>query len=310
MDNFIKTKLNKFHLYRYLAQMKHKHDVLKDPKKEANRVYKSIFKKEINFDNPKNLIEKTFWLQFNTDTSLWTKYADKYCVRDYIRECGYEEHLPTLYGKWDYSNQIDFENLPNSFVLKTNNGCETIIIVKDKTKINYRKIRRTLNRWLHIPFGYNGAQLHYTKIKPCVIAEEYLTDYNKLGTSLIDYKIWCLNGQPLCIGVYFDRFSKTGVKVSLFDLDWNNISEKYLTRNSNRYSGIDFPKPKSFVKMLEIAKVLSGDFPQVRVDFYDIGGKPYFSEMTFTAGFGSYTEEFYNYLGSKIDLNIVEINNQ
>lgn len=92
MKNNIKTKLNKFYLYRYLAYKKHKLDILKNPKKEANRAYYPFFNKKINWDNPKNLIEKIFWLQFNTDTSLWTKYADKYQVRDYIKECGYEDN--------------------------------------------------------------------------------------------------------------------------------------------------------------------------------------------------------------------------
>ncbi|MDA3779628.1 MAG: ATP-grasp fold amidoligase family protein [Bacteroidales bacterium] len=130
MKKYIKKFLNKFYIYRYLAYKKHKSDVLKDPKKEADRIYSIYFKKKINWDNPKNLIEKIYWLQLNTDTSLWTKYADKYKVRNYVKKCGYEENLPKLYGKWDKPKDINFDELPNSFVLKTNNGCGSVLIVK------------------------------------------------------------------------------------------------------------------------------------------------------------------------------------
>jgi hypothetical protein len=299
----LKLKLNQIYLYRHLAFKKHKYDVLKNPKKEANRIYKPFFKKEINFENPKNLIEKIFWLQFNTDTRLWTKYADKYLVRNYIKECGYEEYLPKLYGKWENPKDINFDKLPNSFVLKANNGCGTVMIVKDKVKLNYKKTRKTLKQWLSIPYGYSGAQLHYLKIKPIIIAEELLEKTDNFSKSLVDYKILCLNGKAEFIWVAYNR-SQNGVDMTLYDLEWNKMPEKLISSKFFRYNSKDINRPKSLSKMIEIAEKLSKGLPQVRVDLYDVNDKPYIGEMTFTTGFGFFTEEYYNYLGNKVDLNI------
>ncbi len=280
---------------------KHKYDVEKDYKKEVERIYFLFFKKKIDWENSRNLIEKIYWLQFNSDTSIWTKCADKYIVRDFIKENGFEQYLPKLYGKWVNALDINFDKLPNSFVLKTNNGCGTILIVEDKSTLNKKSTIKQLNRWLSIPYGYSAAQLHYTRIKPCLIAEELLENKDSFSSSLIDYKVWCFHGNPEVILVIFNR-SINGFDLSLYDLNWNNKSEFLLSSEHYRYSDKEIPKPESLDKMIEIAKVLSKDIPQVRIDFYDINGKPYIGEMTFTTGFGYFTKEYYDYLGSKIDL--------
>ncbi len=309
MKSLIKSILNKFFFYRYLAFKKHKWDVEKNPKGEANRVYYPFFKKKINWENPKNLIEKIYWLQFNSDTSLWTKYADKYLVRDYIKECGYEENLPQLYGKWDNADDIDFGELPNSFVLKTNNGCGTVLVVKHKSKLNIKSTIKKLNQWLSIPFGYAGAQLHYTKIKPCIIAEELiennLEDIPISPNSLIDYKVYCINGEPEAVWVAYDR-TYTGVYNTIYDKDWVKHPEHLVSSDYYTYHERDIPKPKSLNKMIEIAEKLSQPFHQVRVDFYIINNKPIIGELTFTTGTGFFTCDFYDYLGSKIDLSKVK----
>lgn len=276
-----------------------------NPKISANINFRHVFKRNINWNNPKNLIEKINWLQLNSDTSLWTKCADKYLVRDYVKECGFEDALPKLYGKWDNAKDIDFEKLPNSFVLKTNNGCGTNFIVKDKSEINIKSTIKKLNQWLSIPYGYSAAQVHYTRIKPCIIAEEFLDHNSSFSSSLVDFKIWCFNGVPECILVVFDR-KGSDYLLSLYDLEWNNITKGNFDPNYTHCSYLDIPEPKSLGKMIEIAKVLSKDIPQVRVDFYDIDGKPYFGEMTFTTGFGYFSKEYYEYLGSKIDLSMIK----
>lgn len=305
MKNKILIFLNKFYIYRYLAYKIHKHNVLRNPKKEANRPYYQFFKKNINWEQPVNLIEKINWLQLNTDTSLWTKYADKYQVRDFVKESGFENYLPQLYGKWDNANDINFDDLPSSFVLKTNNGCGTVLIVRDKSELNLKSTREKLHRWLSIPYGYRASQLHYTKIVPCIIAEELLENSDENSSSIIDYKIWCFHGVPECILVFTDR-KKDNYSLSLFDLKWKNISDDFLNTKSKHFSGKDIPKPKSLNKMLEMTRVLSKNLPQVRVDFYDVNGKPYFGEMTLASGFGYLTEDYYNYLGRKVDLNKME----
>lgn len=309
----IKLYLHKFYWYKLLTNKVHKNTVLRDPKSEANRAYKTFFNKNIDWDNPKDLIEKIYWLQFNTDTSLWTKYADKYLVRDYIKENGYNDHLPKLYGKWDNVEEIDFSKLPEKFVLKANNGCGTVLIVKNKKEINIKKTRRKLKRWLSLPFGYSGAQLHYLKIKPCIIAEE-LHENNKEDivispNSLIDYKVYCINGEPEAIWVAYDR-TYTGVYMTIYDLEWKKHPEYLVSSDYYTYSDRDIPKPKYLNEMLEMSRKLSKPFHQVRVDFYIINNKPIFGELTFTTGIGWFTKDFYNYLGSKIDLReLMEYNN-
>lgn len=275
-----------------------------NPKVIANRAYKSRFKKNINWDKPVNLIEKIYWLQIYSDTSLWTECADKYLVRDYVKEKGCEDVLNKLYGKWDDSNDINWSVLPNSFVLKANHSQGQVLLVEDKSKLNIEYITNLLTDWLKSVYGYNAAELHYSKIKPCIIAEKLLVNKSSPNISLIDYKIWCFHGEPEWILVVYDRSDK-GLSMSLYDLEWNNISDIGLNTDSPRYSGVEVDKPGSFDKMIEIAKILSKDIPQVRVDFYDIDGKAVFGEMTFSTGYGSYSDEYYNHLGSKIDLSKV-----
>lgn len=278
------------------------------PKYLANKTYKSIFRKNINWKEPKNLIEKIYWLQLNTDTTLWTLCADKYRVREFVKEKGCEEILNELYGKWDNANDIDFSILPNEFVLKINNSCGQIILVKDKSTLDYNKTRKKLNSWLKSDYGYDGAQLHYTRIKPCIIAEKILINDNSSNSSLVDYKIWCFDGKPECILVASERtWNESGsidkYCLSMYDTNWKNISDIALNNKGKHYNGSDFDKPASLNEMLEYAKLLSKDFKEVRVDFYEINKKPVFGELTFTTGYGSYKEEFYEYLGSKVILN-------
>lgn len=274
----------------------------KNPQKLAIKGYKSIYKIKPNLIEPKNLLEKIIWLQFNSDTSLWTKCADKLRVREYVKEKGLEDILYKLYGMWENSNDIDFSKLPDKFVLKTNNSCGQIIIVKDKTKLDIAKVRSQLNEWMRTGYGYANAQMHYTRIKPCIIAEEYIEVPE--GETLTDYKIWSFRGKPECILVCSNRVvNKGNYNLSMFDTSWNNISNIALDPKSKHYNGEMVEKPKNLERMLEIAQILSLDFPEVRVDLYNINGRILFGELTFTTGYGSYLPSFYEYLGSKVDLN-------
>lgn len=274
------------------------------PEIVANRTYRRFFGKDINWRNPKNQIEKTYWLQLNSDTSLWTLGADKYRVRKYVEEKGYSEILNELYGVWDNAEDIDWENLPNKFVLKTNHGCGQVIIVEDKSKLDHEKTIKSLRKWMDRNYGWESVQFHYTRIKPCVIAEKLLVNKSEPEKSLIDYKIWCFHGEPESILTVFDR-KKGGYALSFFDLEWNNISDRTLKKTVSSYSGKNIPKPKSLDKMIEIARALSKDFIQVRVDFYEVDEEPVFGELTFTTAYDYCLEEYYNYLGSKIDLSKV-----
>lgn len=261
-------------------------------------------RKKLNLDNPKDLNEKINWLKFNSDTSIWSDLADKYKVREYVRECGLEHILVKLYGAWKKSEDIDFDKLPNSFVIKTNNYAGTVILIKDKNKLDIESTRRKLNDWLKFNDGiFISVELHYSKINPLIIAEEFLkNDAPNISSSLIDYKFWCLNGEPFCVLVCYDRKIGKHVPLVLYDLDWNNIGYNLTEAHRNNKS---IPKPASIKEMIDICRILSKPFPQVRIDLYEVNGHPVFGEMTFTAygGFMNYfTSEFLIEMGNKVDL--------
>lgn len=271
------------------------------PKYAAELGYKRLTGGVMNWESPMDIREKIIWLQFNTDTSLWTLCADKYRVREYVKEKGCGDTLNDLYGVWEDPNEIDFEALPNSFIMKTNNSCGQYLMVRDKAQLDIEDTKKQLKKWLKMRYGYAGAQTHYLRIKPLVIAERIMENDCAASTSLVDYKIWSFRGKPEVVWVAFNR-SKTSYEYSAYDLNWNNISAKVLDTKSAHYSGRDFPRPKSFDRMLECASALSADFPEVRVDYYDEKGKAMFGELTFTAGNMFFTKEYHNYLGSKIIL--------
>lgn len=272
----------------------------KNPRLSAEAYYKRHHHgEEINLDNPRNLEEKIAWLALNTDTSVWTRCTDKYAVRGYIEEKGCGDTLVPLYGKWDTAEEVDFDSLPNSFVMKTNNGCGTVLIVKDKSKLNTMDVRKKLTKWLKKPYGYEGWNGHYLSIKPCLIAEAYLDDHSQNGI-LIDYKCFCIYGEIKAIVLYSDRrFKGHTYKANVYDKDWNLLHE---SRVEN--VGEQFEKPATLPQMVEACKKLAGDFPFVRVDFYQVDGKLVFGELTFTPETLMLTDEFNEKIGNLIDLSI------
>lgn len=277
------------------------------PKEWISFRYFLRFHKRINWKNPKTLNEKILYLSIMTDTTLWTQLADKYRVRVYIEKCGYKDNLVKLYGVWENASEIDFERLPKSFVLKANHGSGEIILVKDKNKIDKNKIVEYLNKEISKPYGAFESGKHYQRIKPCIIAEELLINdeiSQKYSTSIIDYKIWCFNGVAHYIGVYCNR-DKNGYDFLYYDINWNDCPEYIVpTKRNRRYKVI--PKPIHLSEMISMAETLSKPFPCVRVDLYNIGGKIYFGEMTFTSHGGmmvNYTNYFLNKAGDLIDLN-------
>lgn len=281
----------------------HKICVKVNPKIEMARCYYKTFHRWPSFKNPTDLIEKIYWLQLNSDTSLWTKCADKYAVREYVVQCGCSEVLNELYGVWDSVDDFNLDTLPDSFVLKSTNGCGQVMIVRDKKTIDISSLKMILSAWLSTPFGYSGGELHYIKIVPKIIAEKLLVDNRPFSRTLIDYKIWCFNGVPSYIWIAYDRRDIVKVKMALFDTNWEPVPQYLKKSNNDKYCPEDIiPKPESLEPMLDYAAKLSKGFPEVRVDFYEIDGKPVFGELTFSTGFGYFTDEFYRMLGDKVTL--------
>lgn len=251
------------------------------PKSFAQYKYWSKFHKFINWKNPKDLNEKINWLKFYGDNKSWVKLTDKFEVRKYVKEKGLSNILVHLYGVWDNVEDIDFSTLPRSFVLKSTHGCGTVLLVKDKEKMDVDIIKSQLKKWMTYVFGARTAEPHYIKIKARIIAEEYLDNDCNESTSIVDYKIWCLNGEPYCFMVCADREIGNSAQFGFYDLQWNKIPDMISGPHANNI--VNVHKPDNIDELISIARKLAEGHPIVRVDLYDINGKVYFGELTFTS---------------------------
>lgn len=276
------------------------------PKQWISFRYLLRFHKFIDWKNPKNLNEKILYLSLMTDTTRWSDLTDKYRVREYVEGCGFKKNLVELYGVWDSVLAIDYEKLPRAFVLKTNHGSGEIKIVLDKEVINKKDIVSYFNKVVIKPYGEIEAGKHYFRIKPCIIAEYLLKNdplSERYSKSVIDYKMWCFNGKMYYTWVCCNR-NTHGAEVLLYDRDWQEHPE-YSVFTKHYRQGKPIPKPMNYLDMIRIAETLARLFPCVRVDLYNIGGKIYFGELTFTSLGGMmnyFTEDFLNMAGDLIDL--------
>ena len=276
------------------------------PKKLADYSYYLQFGRHINWKHPEDLNQWINWLEFNTDTTEWSRLADKYAVREYITECGLGDTLVPLYAVWENPEQINFDSLPDSFVLKANNGSGDVRIIRDKTKVDVEEIRKYFTKLFAHPFGKDSAEPHYLRIPPKIIAEKLL-DIDKQpipSSSLIDYKVWCINGMPRCFWIGLDR-TKEHVDMACYDIEWNLRNDMLHFSSHYRKSMKIIPAPRHLVNILEYAKILSKPFPQVRIDFYEVDGKVYFGEMTFTSACGRmdyFTPTALKQLGKNINI--------
>lgn len=266
-------------------------------------------KRFANLKNPHDLNEKILWLALNTDTSQWSRLADKYEVRQYVRECGLDEILIPQFGLWNNMDEIDFDKLPDSFILKPTHGSGDVVVVRDKSKVDIEGIKRTIQEDLDTHLITSSAELHYSRISHRVVAEQLLQNdpvSEKYSSTLIDYKIWCFNGKVHYIWVCMNRFvkNKDGAEVMTYDREWNDHPE-YCRVTPDFTLADPMPKPAGFDHMLEVAEKLAEPFPVVRVDLYNLNGKVYFGEMTFTSYGGImdfYSDLFLKKAGSEIDL--------
>lgn len=267
------------------------------------------FHYRLDWNNPKDLNEKIQWLILNSDTSEWSRLADKVAVRDYVKEKGLGHMLIPLLGVWNDARKIDFDNLPDKFVLKCNHDSASVKIIDKYVGFDKKKIIEDFNNKLRVKFGYLSCEPHYNRIPPMIMAEEYLPiDGAGISKTPIDYKIWCFNGKPYIVWVAYNRDNVHGhVEVEQYDLKWNYHHEWGRFTNHYRDGGGKVPCPKSFDDMLNAAKLLSEGFPEVRVDFYDVSGKAYFGEMTFTSDCGRmpfYSKDFLLQMGELVDLSL------
>lgn len=256
----------------------------------------------LNLKNPQDLNEKMFWLSRYWRNPIITLCSDKYKVREFLEQKGCGDILNEQYGVYDDANDIDFDKLPQKFVLKCNHGSRMNIIVEDKNSLNLEDTRKTLNTWLKFQYG-RGTEWQYKTIKPKILTEKYLE--SKDG-KMIEYQIFCFNGKPMFFLVRNDLRKSSIDKQSIeyavsYTMDWERV---YMRKDEEKYK-LKLPKPANYSKMIAYATRLSEGFPQVRVDFYEIDDKLVFGELTFSSN-GSvqsnYKTEYIKSLGEQLEL--------
>lgn len=241
------------------------------------RKYRILLGEKLGLPVPQEFTMKLEWIKHFDRNPLMVTCADKVKAKDYVSKIIGNEYIIKTLGVFDRAAEIDFDILPNSFVLKTNNASGTNIIVKDKAKLNISEVRNKLDAWVsNRNFGSRYGEWHYRLIEPKILCEEYLETPNG---DLPDFKFFCLNGINRYVQYDIGRYTKNKAR-AIFDRDWKRINMTLFTRN---YNG-DVQKPKNFEKMRELAEALSKEFKQVRVDFYNVDGRIYFGEMTFFSG--------------------------
>lgn len=255
----------------------------------------------LNLKNTKTFNEKLQWLKLYNRNPLFTTMVDKYAVKDFVASVIGEKYIIPTLGVWTKADDIDFEKLPDQFVLKTTNGGGgDVVICKNKAKFNIDYAVKHLKQGLKKNIYKIFREWPYKNVLPRIIAEKYLDDN---GHVPIDYKIYCFNGEPYKVMMCLDRDKDEETKFYSFDFKWNLL--RHNLRGKAAPEGFSLPKPKSLDEMYNIAKKLSQGIPFVRVDVYDVNGQMFFGEMTFfpDSGFDSkILPEIDALYGSMIDL--------
>ena len=260
--------------------------------------FKIVLHKNLNLDNPRTFNEKIQWMKlyYYPQNPLVVNRADKYDVREYIEKKGFGDRLVPVLGVWDKAEDIDWDKLPDRFVLKCNHGCAYNIVVPDKSNLNKKAVVKQLNKWLKEDFGAFNIELHYSAIKHHrIICEQFL------GEDITDYKFFCFDGEPNYIYVSKDLIHDRQAQIGFFYLD----GTKMPLRRDDYTDILEIELPPFYEDMKMAAASLSKDFPFVRVDFFIANNTWYFAELTFTPGAGMmpFNPEKYDYeWGQLIDI--------
>ncbi len=240
----------------------------------AKTIYLLKNNRKLNLKNPQEFAEKIKWLKLFKYTEAYKNYVDKYEVRAYVKEKIGESYLNTIIGVYDDVDDINLDDLPNQFALKGTHGSGYNIIVKDKSKLDWKKAKQELKKYLSSNYYYKYRERIYKDVKPRILAEHYLDQLD--DDNIIDYKFYCIHGKPTYIMVQtFDD----GMRRSCFyDLQWNKV-EPDLCKKDFLYKTI--PKPNNLDELILVAEKLAGEFIYVRVDLYSIKDRIYYGELTF-----------------------------
>ena len=248
-------------------------------RKYLEKIYKIIMGSPLNLNDPQTLNEKLQWLKLYDKKPIYTKMVDKYEVRDIISKKVGNEYLVPLLGVWDKFDDIDFDSLPDKFVLKCTHDSGGLVICTEKKKFDKRKAKRKINYCLRKNYYISSREWPYKNVKPRIVAEKYMVDES--GWELKDYKIFCFNGHAEYVEVDFNRYVEH--KLNPYDFDWNPLD--FCDSSKNDFT-VNIPRPKRLEDMRMIAEKLSKDLDFLRVDFYSIGDRIYIGELTLSPGSG------------------------
>lgn len=237
-------------------------------------------KKKLNLEEPKAFNEKLQWLKLHDRNPEYTRMVDKYEAKKYVAEKVGELHIIPTIGVWESFDQINFENLPNQFVLKCTHDSGGLVICRNKMKFDKRAARKKIQKCMKKNYYWIGREWPYKNVTPRIIAEKYMEDESG---SLIDYKFYCFNGKPEFLYISEGLENHQTARISFVTMDW-----KFAPFRRTDYTGFEqIPdKPKHFDRMAYIAGELSKGHPFLRVDLYEIGNDIYFSELTFSPNSG------------------------
>ena len=255
--------------------------------------------KKLDLEHPIEFNEKVQWLKVYYKPKILNQLVDKYHVRTFVKERIGAEYLNDLLQVASTAREIDFDQLPNQFVVKGVHGCNFNLIVSNKEKVNKTKARLLFRKWLSKNQYYRGGlEWAYKDVKPLLIVEKFLEEPNK--EVLDDYKFYCFDGIPTLVQVDVDR----GIdhKGFYYDMEWNKLP---FTKGVKRLHDSDLAKPEKLDEMIRLARKLAKGFPFVRVDFYYVNNRVIFGEMTFYPGDGRRDfrpDEYNKYVGDFLKL--------
>ena len=251
--------------------------------------YRMSFGRSIDLKNPKAFTEKLNWYKLYYHNELMKRCADKYDVRDYVIKKVGRKYLNDCFGVWNNIDSINFDCLPNQFVLKPTNGSGDVFICKNKRNLNINNLKKVLYKNKNIHFSRVTKEWAYYDLPFRIIAERYIesSDNNQIK----DYKFFCFDGEPKFLFVGSER-GTDHLKFDFYDMDWNWLPVANVHEQSK-----NIKRPKHFAEMVEICRKLSNDFPHVRIDLYEEEGKVFFGEMTFYhfGGFAKFTPDEWDY---------------
>lgn len=244
------------------------------------RFLKLLFKlkmhSKLNFNNVQSFNEKLQWLKINDRKDIYTKMVDKSQVKQYVSQIIGDEYIIPTINVYNKFSEIDFDTLPNQFVMKCTHDSGGLVVCRNKSKLDYKKVRKKINKSLNKNYFYQNREWPYKNVEPKIIIEKYMQDKNDI--CLKDYKFYCFNGEPKFLYVSHGLENHQTAKIGFFDM---NFKEAPFSRSD--YAVLkNIQKPKNFNKMKELSSKLAKNTTFLRVDFYEINGKIYFGELTFT----------------------------